>query len=201
MGPMGPQIVPVWQHRDASCRYGNTGTGRDGMATQPHGPHGPQVRLLLWGAISKSLQKLAFSHFWGPKWVKTKIEIEGVGPPSQNRAAILHLGAVSMSQMVARRPIWWQKGWLWGPLGFRAQPAHPWALGPGPRSGPFGPKCVSREVDPIFGTGGRGRWLLSATDPPMQRTNYPNLPHTPDDPKGSADFFGAGWLVFAEQVG
>ena len=27
MGPMGPQIVPVWQHRGASCRYGHTGAG------------------------------------------------------------------------------------------------------------------------------------------------------------------------------
>ena len=24
-GPMGPEVVPVWQHRDRSCRYGNTG--------------------------------------------------------------------------------------------------------------------------------------------------------------------------------
>ena len=27
--------------------------------------------------------------------------------------------------MVPCRPIWWQKGWIWGPLGFWAQPAHP----------------------------------------------------------------------------
>ena len=74
-----------------------------------------------------------------------------------------------------------------GSLGVPGSASTPLAIGPGPRPGPFGPKCVSREVDTIFGTGG-GTWLLSATDPPMQRTNYPNLPHTPDDPKGSADF-------------
>ena len=93
------------------------------------GPHGPQVRLLLCGAISKSSQKFAFVHFGGPKWVKKKLRLRGRDPPSQNRTAILRLGAVSMSKMVARRPIWWQKGVIWGPLGFRAQLAHPCAGG------------------------------------------------------------------------
>ena len=116
LGPLGPLGAP----------WGPMGPPWGPMGPMgPLGPHGPQVRLLLCGAISKSSQKLAFSHFWGPKWVKKKSRLRGWDPPSQNRAAILRLGAVSMSKMVARRPIWWQKGWFWGPLGFRAQPAHP----------------------------------------------------------------------------
>ena len=111
-------IVMLWQHSHMG----------------PMGPHGPQVRLLLCGAISKSSQNLAFSHFWCPKWVKKKLRLRGRDPPSQNRAAILRLGAVSMSKMVARRPIWWQKGVIWGPLGFRAQLAHPCAGGGGRRA-------------------------------------------------------------------
>ena len=59
-----------------------------------------------------------------------KLRLRGWDPPSQNRAAILRLGAVSRSQMVAWRPIWWQKDVIWGPLGFRAALAHPWAPGP-----------------------------------------------------------------------
>ena len=122
-GPRGPHGAPM---------------GRPWAPMGPHGPHGapwapwgpsspvvvrrnfekftkigiwPQVRLLLCGAISKSSQNLAFVHFGGPKWAKKKVEIEGAGPPpSENRTAILRLGAVSRSKMVARRPIWWQKG-------------------------------------------------------------------------------------------
>ena len=116
LGPLGPLGAP----------WGPMGPPWGPMGPMgPLGPHGPQVRLLLCGAISKSSQKLAFSHFGDPKWVKKKLRLRGWDPPSQNRAAILRLGAVSMSKMVARRPIWWQKGWFWGPLGFRAQPAHP----------------------------------------------------------------------------
>ena len=112
--------------------------GPHGAPWGPMGPHVPQVRLLLCGAISKSSQKLTFSHFWGPKWIKKTLRLRGWDPPSEIRAAILWPGAVGRVQMVAWRPIWWQKGWFWGPLGFRAQLAHPWALGPlGP--GPLGP--------------------------------------------------------------
>ena len=60
-----------------------------------------------------------------------KLRLRGWDPPSKNRAVFLRRLAVTKSKMVPRRPIWWQKGWFWGPLGFRAQPAHPWApMGP-----------------------------------------------------------------------
>merc|ERR1711995_232387 len=46
-------------------------------------------------------------------------------PHGEIRAGILCRIPVLKSQMVGWRPIWWQKGVIWGPLGFRAQPAHP----------------------------------------------------------------------------
>ena len=55
------------------------------------------------------------------------MRLRGRDPPGEIRSEILPLGAVPRSQMVLRRPIWGQKGVIWGPLGFRAQPAHPWA--------------------------------------------------------------------------
>ena len=56
-----------------------------------------------------------------------KLRLRGWDPPSENCAVFLRRLAVTKSQMVPRRPIWWQKGWFWGPLGFRAALAHPWA--------------------------------------------------------------------------
>ena len=46
-------------------------------------------------------------------------------PHGEIRAGILSRIPVLRSQMVGWRPIWWQKGVTWGPLGFRARPAHP----------------------------------------------------------------------------
>ena len=46
-------------------------------------------------------------------------------PHGEIRAGILCRIPVLKSQMVGWRPIWWQKGVTWGPLGFRAWPAHP----------------------------------------------------------------------------
>ena len=63
--------------------------------------------------------------FMGSGVGQEKVEIEGVPSPSDLRAEILRRTPVWKLQMVPWRPIWWQKGWLWGPLGFRAQPAHP----------------------------------------------------------------------------
>ena len=89
--------------------------------------------------------KLAFPHLWGPKWVKKKLRLRGWDPPSEIRAAILRLLVVSRSQMVARRPIWWQKGWFWGPLGFRAALAPPWAGG-------WGGGGPTRTINPPCGS-------------------------------------------------
>ena len=125
----------VWPHR--GCRI-------DGMATRPwivmvwqhgHWAHGapwaPSSPVVVRRNFEK-LTKIDIFPIWGSKMGQKKMRLRGRDPPSQNRAAILRLGVVSMSQMVARRPIWWQKGWFGGTLGFRAAPAHPWALGPGP---------------------------------------------------------------------
>ena len=95
----------------------------------PHGaPWGPKFARSCAAQFRKVHKKLHFPILWIQNGSK-KVEIEGVGPPSEIRAAIMRILAVSRSQMVARRPIWWQKGWIWGPLGFRAALAHPWAWG------------------------------------------------------------------------
>ena len=102
----------------------------------PHGPHGAHGRprapspLVVVRRNFEKFTKIGIFPFFGSKMGQKKLRLRGRDPPSQNRAAILRLGAVSMSKMVARRPIWWQKGVIWGPLGFRAALAHPWAPGP-----------------------------------------------------------------------
>ena len=48
-------------------------------------------------------------------------------PHGEIRAGILSRIPVLKSRMVGWRPVWWQKGVIWGPLGFRAALAHPWA--------------------------------------------------------------------------
>ena len=103
--------------------------GPMGAPMGPHGPHGspwaPSSPVVVRRNFEKFTKIGIFPFLGGPKWVKKKLRLRGWDPPSHNRAAILRPGAVSMSQMVAWRPIWWQKGWFWSPLGFRAQPAHP----------------------------------------------------------------------------
>ena len=163
LGPLGP-LGPPW---------GPMGPPWGPMGPMgPLGPHGPQVRLLLCGAISKSSQKLTFSHFGGPKWVKKKLRLRGCHPPSEIRAEILWPGPVSISKMVARRPIWWQKNWFWGPLGFRAQPAHPAGGGKGnpfqtgskpvqtgrPRVPLCGPLVLGPRPGPLVPGPGPGPW-------------------------------------------
>ena len=88
------------------------------------------------------------------------------------------LPQVPMSQMVAWQPIWWQKGWFWGPLGFRAQLAHPWAQG----WVPWGRAPELREK--WHGVGGR---LNDSFGGLWRETFYQTRTHTPEDPKGSAD--------------
>ena len=55
---------------------------------------------------------------------KKKLGFGPRDPHGEIRAGILCRIPVLKSQMVGWRPIWWQKGVTWGPLGFRAQPAH-----------------------------------------------------------------------------
>ena len=71
--------------------------------------------------------KIGISPFLEIQNGSKKLRLRGWDPPSENRAVFLRRLAVTKSQMVPRRPIWWQKGWFWGPLGFRAALAHPWA--------------------------------------------------------------------------
>ena len=65
------------------------------------------------------------SAFWGPKWVNKKLGFRPRDPHGEIRAGILRILPPEMSKTVGWRPIWWQKGVIWGPLGFRARPAHP----------------------------------------------------------------------------
>merc|ERR1712138_6324 len=67
-----------------------------------------------------------FLAFWNPKRGEKKLAFRPRDPHGEIRAGILCRIPVLKSQMVGWRPIWWQKGVIWGPLGFRAQPAHPW---------------------------------------------------------------------------
>ena len=91
--------------------------------------------------ISKTYQKLSFLKAYQPhkfenlremllfvilgsNMSEKKFGFRPQDPHSEIRAGILRRFPVCMSQMVGRRHIWWQKGVAWGPLGFRAQPAH-----------------------------------------------------------------------------
>ena len=82
----------------------------------------------------KHVKKYNFFYFLavlGSKNSRKKVEIEGVGPiwrdPRRNSAYKPALGLKNgwmATQLVTKRLIF-------GPLGFRARLAHPWALGPG----------------------------------------------------------------------
>ena len=103
----------------------------------PLGPYGADLAPSPPGQLQRSSQRrffLAENHFFGllvQKMVKKKLRLRGWDLSSEIRAGILHRTPPRMSKMVRWRPIWWQKGPIWGPLGFRAQPAHLW--NPGPR--------------------------------------------------------------------
>ena len=90
------------------------------------GPRGPTFAHLLRGAFLFVHRKMTFPNLGGgSKMGQQKVEIEGVPTPySDVRTGILWPGPVGRLQMVLRRLIWWQKAVIWGPLGFRAQPAH-----------------------------------------------------------------------------
>ena len=77
----------------------------------------------------ENLPEIYILAFLGSKINEQKVGIRAPGPHGEIRAGTLRRIPVSMSQMVGWRPIWWQKGVIWGPLGFRARPAHP-----GPRA-------------------------------------------------------------------
>ena len=97
------------------------------MGGAPLGGRGPWEKPLKAYRLRKfeTCQKINCWAFLGPKWVNKKFGFRPRDPHGEIRSGILRPGPVSKCQMVGWRPIWWQKGVIWGPLGFRAQPAHP----------------------------------------------------------------------------
>ena len=83
------------------------------------GPRGTQIRRAGCNINSKTCPKSTFWHL-GSKRIKTKLGFRARIPHSEIGAGILRRTPVSTSQMVVWRPTWWQKGVLWGPLGFWA---------------------------------------------------------------------------------
>ena len=94
----------------------------------------------------EDLPQIVTLAFWGPKRCLKKLGVRPRDPHGQIRAGILCRIPVLKSQMVGWRPIWWQKGVIWGPLGFRAALAHPWAQGGGV-GGSQALKPRSKKVD------------------------------------------------------
>ena len=95
----------------------------------PWAPGAPNP--LLWVPInSKTCQKIYFGALLGCHKGETNLGFRPWDPHGEIRAGILCRIPVLKSQMVGWRPIWWQKGVTWGPLGFRAQPAHLAPLNP-----------------------------------------------------------------------
>ena len=87
-----------------------------------------------------------FSQILTPQNVK-KSRYYPRDPSRKIRAEILRRIPASRSRMDLWRPIWWPKGVIWGPLGFRAAQAHPWQLSGCTINrvaplGPQGPKIV-----------------------------------------------------------
>ena len=122
-GPQGTPQGPVGPPRGTVGPLGPLG----GLWTGAPWAPGPQIHCYGSQKKSKSSQKIIFLAFLGPNWVKKKLGFGPRDPHGEIRAGILCRIPVLKSQMVPRRPIWWRKGVTWGPLGFRAQPAHPWA--------------------------------------------------------------------------
>ena len=134
---MGPQIVPVWQHREASCRYGNTGMHRDGMATQPHGPHGapwaPSPPVVVRRNFEKVTKNCIFQFLlskmdpkWGPRGPMGPKSARSCAAPSRKSHQNLHFpifGVQNGSKMGSQ-------GSPWGPFGSPGPFVNPtyWAL-------------------------------------------------------------------------
>ena len=76
-------------------------------------------------------------------------------PHGEIRAGILRILPPEMSKTVGWRPIWWQKGVILGPLGFRARLAHPNQTNQAPQ-GPRGVICTS-YFDPDYQLPCRGK--------------------------------------------
>ena len=82
---------------------------------------------MLWVADKfETLPENRLVGILGSKLGEKKLGFRTRGPHGEIRAGILSRIPVLKSQMVGWRPIWWQKGVTWGPLGFWAQLAHPW---------------------------------------------------------------------------
>ena len=72
-----------------------------------------------------------FLSFWIQKLVKKKLRLSGVDLSGEFRSGILCKTPPRMFKMLGWRPIRCKFCVAWGPLEFRAQLAHPWALGQG----------------------------------------------------------------------
>ena len=106
-------------------------------------------------------------------------------PHGEIRAGILCRILVLKSKMVGWRPIWWQKGEIRCPLGFRAQPAYL-------RGRAAGGRAVARTLTP-----------LAFTPPPLMQDKCGGSkwrdsgvlagPGTPGDPK--SQLFATKWVA------
>ena len=92
----------------------------------------------------------------GPKWMNNKLGFHPRDPHSEILAGILRRIPVLMSQMVGWRSIWSQKGVIWGPFGFRAQPAH------------LGGRAGGRQAV-------GGGWAVAPTLTPLVSTHPPKI--------------------------
>ena len=130
-GPTNAQKSIFWQGFETigthSNGFGAPGAQRGPCAPQK-GPFGPKS--IAMGADNfKSLPENLLFVILGSKITK-KIGIQAPGPHGEIRAGILFRIPGLKSQMVGWRPIWWQKGVTWGPLGSPRGPiGPPWAQG------------------------------------------------------------------------
>ena len=69
---------------------------------------------------------------------KKKLRLRGVDLSGEIRSGILRRLVLISRKMVGWQPIWCKFCVAWGPLGFRARLAHPWALGSRWPLGPAG---------------------------------------------------------------
>ena len=123
-GPLGP-LGGLWTGAPWAPWASGAPWAAHGQAPKgPLGPLGPQIHCYGSQINSKPCQKIDFWALLGPKWAEKKFGFRPQDPHGEIGAGILCRIPVSKSQMVGWRPIWWQKGVIWGPLGFRAQPAH-----------------------------------------------------------------------------
>ena len=131
-GTRTPTDTASFLFHQSSCRI-NGGVGNGGLKG-PKGPHGapwgplgplgPQIHCYGSWINSKPSQKINFLAFWSPKQGIKKLGFRPRDPHGEIRTGILSRIPVLKSQMVGWRPIWWRKGVIWDPVGFRAQPAH-----------------------------------------------------------------------------